>query len=377
MMEATLPVFMLIAIAVGAGLLAVMALWLSKQIANAQTRRQGITVAVVALACVALGLFMFVGIHADVSYAPPSATVVPNSPTPPGAPQATTFGSGAVMDSNGRMEVHVSAAPAARPVARFAWGPLTIGAAVIGIIVLVSSSKRGLPAALAGLGIVGALFVIYFLRSSATSVARMPPAHEIPLEQPPATSDAPSESVRDAGESGDKPSAVDAPEVAEKADKPRPAWVGSSPKLENGVYYAAVESGPYSTTWEAEGGLDDPLRETVRKYAERYMPSQSRWFAWSRIDLIKSRLVKDRYVEQVQASFGPMVKLHALVEIDPNDRAYFDQLAYQAQVRNAVANTSVGAACIFGALVVLYGGLRYGGRKKPTAETSPTAQATA
>ena len=102
------------------------------------------------------------------------------------------------------------------------------------------------------------------------------------------------------------------------------------------------------------------------------MPVQSRWFGLGRLDLIKGRLVKDRYVERVQASFGPMVKLHALVKIDQNDRAYFDQMAYHAQVQEAVAKTSVGAAFVFGALVLLYGGLRYTGRKKSAAAESAT-----
>ena len=58
MMEATFPVFMLVAMAVGAGLLAVLVLWISKRIANPETRAQGITVAAISLAVVMVGLLL-------------------------------------------------------------------------------------------------------------------------------------------------------------------------------------------------------------------------------------------------------------------------------------------------------------------------------
>jgi hypothetical protein len=116
----------LLAIAAGAGLLAVFVVWVAKQLTNEQTRSQGITAAAIALVVLVLGFF-FVGFSADVYMVPPAAT------------PAGTAESRISMDQNGGMEVHVhsghpTAAPSAgagvSPVhvgqAQFAWGPVAL-----------------------------------------------------------------------------------------------------------------------------------------------------------------------------------------------------------------------------------------------------------
>ena len=57
-MEPMYPKFMMLGLAVGAGLLAVFVVWVSKQIANEKTRSQGITAAAIAGGLLLVGLMV-------------------------------------------------------------------------------------------------------------------------------------------------------------------------------------------------------------------------------------------------------------------------------------------------------------------------------
>jgi hypothetical protein len=93
-------------------------------------------------------------------------------------------------------------------------------------------------------------------------------------------------------------------------------------------------------------------------------PSARDWAAYNAASL-SNDLVTDRYVETVHASFGPMLKLHARIQISQSAAAHVEQLGMELQKQRALHMASLGGICLMGALVLLYGGLRFGGRKKP------------
>jgi hypothetical protein len=409
-MAASSPIFMVLALAIGAGLLAVFVLWVSKYIANEQTRSQGITVAAIALGVLLLGFFVM-QTRTDVQMAPATVTT------------GVITDSSISMNQNGGMEVHVhSGHPNVAPPSasapgggymvsqpRFAWGPITIAVIAVGVIALVVSSKRGLVAALACLGIVAAVLVMYiYAARSAHDVATVskavPPqsewkttdvAREIVEITPTPASDgadsAPEESPSDlkaeadatSDEQADAKSTADGERVAdsrvsegenEPTATPPPAWIDSEPTMESGVYRVAVVSGPYQTKRECRERLEGPARGAVQEYFRNHQPNNGGG-NWVNAPYIRDQLVAEEYFERVKSSVGPMLNLHVLLKIEPSDVAYFNRLAHEWNVRRAVEETSVFGIFVFGALVVAYGGLRYMGRKKaaPPVDSAATA----
>jgi hypothetical protein len=150
------------------------------------------------------------------------------------------------------------------------------------------------------------------------------------------------------------------------AKSPPPAWVGSEPTMENGVYRAAVVSGPYSTRRECEARLDEPLRKAMMEYANDYLPHSVRFHAWGNSAYTRDHLIESRYFseDEYQHITQPMYNLHVLLKVDAEDVARFNTLAHEWQVRQAVEETSIGGLFVLGSLVVVYGALRYVGCKK-------------
>ena len=411
-MEDSSPKLMMLTLAIGAGLLAVFIVWVSKQIANEQTRGQGIAAAVIALCVLVAGLFFMptrVVVHT------PPATVTPG----------VAAESSISMDGNG-VQVHVhsghptvgdpSASTASGGIqireAQFAWGPVAIALLAVGVIAIVVSSKRGLAAALACLGIVAAVLVMYvFAARNASFVAQAPQAATIEtawdesVEYAPnpfgttqsnvsersvavveetaaklkAEDDSRKEVTPETKPADDVDAEAESPAVKSSAGKssavdkttppkvPPPAWINSEPNMEAGVYSTVAVSGPYSTKRECLQRLDNAIDGAVRDFAEDVLRPRMRYAAWNRWKPIEDRLVESRHFEQVQTSVGPMWNLHVLLTIDQADKAYFQQVARNFEVQQAVEEASIGGFFVLGALALLYGGLRYAGRKKPAA----------
>ena len=389
----------LLALAVGAGLLAVFVVWVGKQIGNPQTRAQGIAAVGIAMGVLVLGFFVM-----------STRTVVHMAPA--------TVTSGGVaegsisMERNGDMEVHVhrghpseahrvSVSPPSTPMAsgpavgqaQFAWGPVTMAVIVVGVIAIIVSSKRGLAAALSCLGIVAAVLVMYvFAARSSHDVAWVPevtprvatpsdwdtteyrtvepiPPTEATPEEVKAEADAASGEKADVkSDADDKLSAESSSPADSKAtvQTPPPAWVGSEPTMEAGVYRAVAVSGPYSTKRECEAQLDEPLRNAMMEYANDYLPPNARFHAWMDTGYIRNYLIEERYLseEQYEHVMRPMYNLHVRLKVGPEHVARFNALAHEWRVRQAVEETSIGGLFVLGSLVVAYGALRYGCRKK-------------
>ncbi|MEX2138341.1 MAG: hypothetical protein WD894_03720 [Pirellulales bacterium] len=396
-MQAQTPNFSILAIAVGAGLLAVLVLWVSKQIVNEKTRSQGIVAAAIALGVLLLGFFVM-----------PATTVVQMAPATATVTPGVTTESSISMERNGAMEVHVHrghptvSAPSAHVTrsgqnvgqAHFAWGPLTIAVIAVGVIAIVVSSKRGMVAALACLGIVAAVLVMYlFAARHSTDVARVaeiaPPAviteptREAVAVGPTVSTEAHTAAEESAwdvkaeadtasDEKAEKTSTSDRERIAdsrvsesenEPTATPPPAWIDSEPTMESGVYRVAVVSGPYQTKRECRERLERPARNAVQEYFRNYQPNNGGG-NWVNAPYIRDQLIEEEYFERVNSSVGPMLNLHVLLRIEQSDVAYFNQLAHQRNVRQAVEETSIGGLFVLGSLVVVYVALRYPCRKK-------------
>jgi hypothetical protein len=435
MMEARFPMFFMIALAVGAGLLAVFVLWVSKNIANEKTRSQGVAIAGITVGVLLLGLLVtrsshrpLTGIH-DTPV-PPSATTVSGpapQPYPSVAPPA---------DAAGRVDVHAHHQPPVdgRVATKLAWGPLTFAAVAIAVGVLVATSRKGLAASLAGLGIAGAVLLMIVYAASERQVVQEVAAiragaqnngnttreivewdssshvvaedayhgtansspTKLTAEAKATSSENTDHSIDDkkAGKNpkdddkskaDDKLKAEASPTTATEATNAKaPAWIYDEPTMKDGIYRAVVVSGPYSTRRECEMQLDRPLREALVDYAEDHLSPNSRYFGWADIGYVRNNMIAkpgDAYwhLAEVQSGVGKMYNLYVQLTVQPRDVAWFAELARRNEERRAVETASAGGIFVFGALIVLYGGLRFIGRRRRAspADTTPPAPAEA
>jgi hypothetical protein len=405
MLQDSSPTLMMLILAVGAGLLAVFVVWVSKQIANEETRSQGMWAAGIALGFVALG-FVIIPATTDVQMAPP--TVVSGVSAQSGI---SVEHSGVQVQIHGE---HPTPVPPTAPAASrgvfvgyrgLAWGPLAIAVLAVGVITIAVSSKRGMAAALASLGIVAGVLVMFLYSArQASSVGLAPPRAILdtswdrtigesvpdPMERihtatpesgvaVPEEIAADEKNVAESGKeqaaeakpaeakpAGDGKAEAESP-AAEKKTPPKdppPAWINSEPNLEAGVYSSVVVSGPYSTKRECLQRLDNAINGAVKVFVEDNLRPRIGYAVWARWKPIEDRLVESRYFEQVQTSVGPMWNLHVLLTIDHADKAYFQQIARSLEVQQAVEKTSIGGFTVLGALAVLYIALKYPCRKK-------------
>jgi len=447
----TLNFFALAPIAIGAGLLVVLIVWVSKRIADEKTRSQTLTGAALVIGMILVGIFVTrSSVHQQVTLVPPTPTYHAHPPAIDGhagaawAEGATTNSGDISAESHrtfqhgARMEIRSQSTPnhfrLPQVEARFAWGPVAVIALTAGGILLVIVSKRNLPAALAGLAIIGGLVLFYRLSERTVAVQEIhgsgthrlahknwdssttftttapengsssrtvvenqghasasPPAdisNETKTEPTPdstAAAEKKSENVKAERETTTATDSLASEEVTNKdasgktqpESGPRPPWIETEPTMLSGTYRATAVSGPYKTQLECEDSIAAPVEQAFLKYAERYLRHLPRFYAWYNPNDVHKEIVQDRYFEPVTSEIvGPMWKLHVLLEIDQSDVSRFTERAREAEAKEAVAITSSLAACVLGALAIVYGGLRFIGRKKPAVEPA-TAETTA
>jgi hypothetical protein len=83
------------------------------------------------------------------------------------------------------------------------------------------------------------------------------------------------------------------------------------------------------------------------------------------------------HLAEEQYGVGKMYNLYVQLTVQPRDVAWFAELARRNEERRAVETASAGGIFVFGALIVLYGGLRFIGRKKRASPADPAPSAPA
>jgi len=144
----------------------------------------------------------------------------------------------------------------------------------------------------------------------------------------------------------------------------RPDWVVHPPKRVGNTYRRVVVSGPFRTVDECHQELEKKLRQAVyqRMAAEGEGDPVYRGFTPAAyedlgigIDYIYREICRDEYVENLEASFGPMKQVYLLLEFDPPIEQHLRDVWRQYQVRERL-----GIIAFLSSVVLLLLGLVYG-----------------
>jgi len=175
-----------------------------------------------------------------------------------------------------------------------------------------------------------------------------------------ATSPGPDLEEGDVGESEvDKPDAPPEDKPAEQLEK-RPDWVGRAPQSTGDAYQMSVMVGPYSSRMECDANMTANLQKEVGQYVEIILSRDAARHVKLPDDYIRKEMVKDRWEEPFQASFGPMVRLHVLLEFDGDTRQLVEKQWHDHQVQQRLWYAGGGLGVGFLLLAAVYGYLKFG-----------------
>jgi hypothetical protein len=139
-----------------------------------------------------------------------------------------------------------------------------------------------------------------------------------------------------------------------------PDWLNWAEKHEDGVDYRPVSSGPYATRDECRRALAEAMKRAVDEYVDEHRgrPGAADYVDFD-LAYIKTHLRhSDVYQEQVQASFGPMIQQHALLEFGQDFREEIERRWKQVRVTSRLALVSLVAVAILAGLATVYAYLR-------------------
>jgi hypothetical protein len=266
MVQSNISMLTILALAAGAGVLAMFVLWVSSRIANKATRAQGIAIAAISSLLLVCAVFFARTSVTPEARAPEWQAAIESPPHAGHPPIAPPVDEDVFSHSGGDHRTAVSGS--ARPV----WFLIPLILAAVVTLFLTASWQRSLVAGVAVLAIVGGLVASYLhvarppeqpaqvvLGSSAAA-----PMSAIPLT---GTVDDASAPAVEADEKHD--GATDTATVAEKPVTPPPAWINARPEMTDGMYRAAVVVGPYATEDECEQRLPVAVQNLVVRYADR------------------------------------------------------------------------------------------------------------
>jgi len=114
----------------------------------------------------------------------------------------------------------------------------------------------------------------------------------------------------------------------------------------------------YASAADAEDALAKELQQRTGAYVERYLGEGSSKLFVVPPAFIHDRLVKDRYLETVDTSLGPMVNSYARLGFDSRARAYLQRLHRDAQAENRLLIVAGGAGSVLLVLGALFGYLK-------------------
>ncbi len=155
--------------------------------------------------------------------------------------------------------------------------------------------------------------------------------------------------------------AIDQRPMAEKPlpppASPPPDWLSAASSA--GSPSSVVVVGPHVDVAECERHLHEAVQPVVAEFVANYLGPQWRDRITLPEEFVRTELIRDRYVETVPASFGPMVQLHLLLSFDGKVKAQLAAQQLELVRRQRIAAIGALFAGFLGCLAVAYFALRH------------------
>ena len=136
---------------------------------------------------------------------------------------------------------------------------------------------------------------------------------------------------------------------AEPSKSPaRPEWLERKPVTSGDTYAMVAVVGPYTSRLECDTHLVSTAQHAVDEFVAAYFGREFSGRVLLSDDFILTQLIKAQWEEPVQASFGPMVQVHVLLEFDHKVKEHLRAERNQLIVtrRLGVIGTGVAAALL-------------------------------
>ena len=170
-----------------------------------------------------------------------------------------------------------------------------------------------------------------------------------------------------------------------------PEWIGRSSYFANGVYHLYAKDGPFIDREQCEEALPELLRRETQRYVQRYLGlgSDAEPVAFS-LAVVQAEMLEGVWIGPWhEPSDGVLptsdlfdrYALHVALEFDDADRAYFERVWNQQQVRHRLWATAIGSGSLLALLAIVFGYLKidtatrgyYSGRLKLAALSGAVA----
>jgi len=185
---------------------------------------------------------------------------------------------------------------------------------------------------------------------------------EIIAEEMPADGSNSAESAIDSAISA----AIDQRPMAEKPLPPPaspPDWLSAAGSAGSanaaGSANSVVVVGPHVDAAECERHLYEAVQPVVAEFVANYLGPQWRDRVTLPEEFVRTELIRDRYVETVPASFGPMVQLHLLLSFDGKVKAQLAAQQLELVRRQRIAAIAAVFGGFLGCMAVAYVALRH------------------
>ena len=140
----------------------------------------------------------------------------------------------------------------------------------------------------------------------------------------------------------------------------RPPWVGVTAFTIGKRDFVPVASGPFATRGECRRALAEAMRQALAEYVADHRGREeiAELLAFDNA-YIKDHLQRGEvYEETVQASFGPMLQQHSLLEFGQEFRDEIDRRWQQVKVTSRLAHVALAAIAVLAGLAVVFFYLR-------------------
>lgn len=148
-------------------------------------------------------------------------------------------------------------------------------------------------------------------------------------------------------------------EAEQASSAPKPAWVDEPKRLVGNDYFVTVTVGPHADRELCDRAMTEELRRATEQYIDQLIGAEG---AGQLVRLpmsdVRRQIVQEEYQETVQASFGPMINLHALLKFDKEMQQRIVLAHEQALVRGRIGMAAGGSGLLMVILGTMFGYLK-------------------